>query len=111
MHPDVKKGIKTEEEVLSEFLDTFEVHHHHALKHPEVRDGKVTLREFIEYYNNISSRIDSYEYFELLITNASNLNDVNSAKPRVVKFDLSPILFVFLKFFFPIRPFAFNTFF
>ena len=64
MHPDVKKGIKTEEEVLSEFLDTFEVHHHHALKHPEVRDGKVTLREFIEYYNNISSRIDSYEYLE-----------------------------------------------
>lgn len=31
-HPDVKKGIKTEEEVLAEFLDTFEVHH--GLKHP-----------------------------------------------------------------------------
>ena len=37
MHPDVKKGIKTEDEVLAEFLDTFEVHH--SLKHPEDRDG------------------------------------------------------------------------
>ena len=78
MHPDVKKGIKTEEEVLSEFLDTFEVHH--GLKHPEDRDGKVTLREFIEYYTNISSTIDNDEYFELMITNAWNLNNVNYGK-------------------------------
>jgi Ca2+-binding EF-hand superfamily protein len=77
-HPDVKKGIKTEDEVLAEFLDTFEVHH--GLKHPEDRDGKVTLREFIEYYNNISSTIDNDEYFELMITNAWNLNNVNYAK-------------------------------
>ena len=36
-HPDVKAGKKTEEEVLAEFLDTFEAHH--ALKHPEDKDG------------------------------------------------------------------------
>jgi len=78
MHPDVKKGEKTEEEVLAEFLDTFEVHH--GLKHPEDRDGKVTLREFIEYYSNISSTIDRDDYFELMITNAWNLNNVSYAK-------------------------------
>ena len=78
MHPDVKKGEKTEEEVLAEFLDTFEVHH--GLKHPEDRDGKVTLREFIEYYSNISSTIDRDDYFELMITNAWNLNNVTYAK-------------------------------
>lgn len=78
MHPDVKKGTKTEDEVLAEFLDTFEVHH--ALKHPEDRDGKVTVREFIEYYSNISSTIDNDEYFELMITNAWNLNNVSYAK-------------------------------
>lgn len=27
MHPDVKSGKKTEEEVLGEFLDTFELHY------------------------------------------------------------------------------------
>ena len=47
-HPDVKAGKKTEEEVLSEFLDTFELHH--SLKHPEDKDRKVTLNEFMEYY-------------------------------------------------------------
>lgn len=78
MHPDVKKGIKTEEEVLAEFLDTFEVHH--GMKHPEDRDGKVTVREFQEYYTNISSTIDNDEYFELMITNAWNLNNVSYGK-------------------------------
>ena len=43
-HPDVKQGKKTEDEVLTEFLDTFEVHH--SMKHPEDRDGQVTLKEF-----------------------------------------------------------------
>ena len=39
-HPDVKAGKKTEEEVMGEFLDTFEVHH--SLKNPNDRDGNVT---------------------------------------------------------------------
>ena len=77
-HPDVKAGKKTEEEVLTEFLDTFEVHH--SMKHPEDRDGKVTLKEFQEYYNNISSTIDNDQYFELMITNAWNLNNVTYGK-------------------------------
>ena len=78
MHPDVKSGKKTEEEVLSEFLDTFELHH--SLKHPEDKDRKINLAEFTEYYTNISSTIDNDQYFELIITNAWNLNDVSYAK-------------------------------
>lgn len=35
-HPDVKAGKKTEDEVLGEFLDTFELHH--ALKNPQDKD-------------------------------------------------------------------------
>jgi Ca2+-binding EF-hand superfamily protein len=35
-HPDVKSGKKTEQEVLAEFLDTFELHH--SLKHPQDKD-------------------------------------------------------------------------
>jgi calcyphosin len=78
LHPEVKQGKKTEEEVLSEFLDTFELHH--AMKHPGDRDGKVTLPEFVEYYSHISCSIDNDEYFELMITNAWNLNNVSYGK-------------------------------
>ena len=78
MHPDVKSGKKTEDEILLEFLDTFEVHH--AMKHPHDRDGKVSQNEFLEYYNNVSASIDDDQYFELMITNAWNLNDTNYSK-------------------------------
>ena len=77
-HPDVKKGTKTEDEVLSEFLDTFELHH--SLKHPEDKDRKVTPKEFLEYYTNVGSCIDNDQYFELMITNAWNLNDKQYTK-------------------------------
>ena len=37
MHPDVKSGKKQEDDVLLEFLDTFEMHY--GLSHAESRDG------------------------------------------------------------------------
>lgn len=75
MHPDVKAGKKTEDEVLAEFLDTFELHH--SLKNPSDRDGKINIREFNEYYNNVSASIDNDQYFELMMTNAWNLKNVS----------------------------------
>lgn len=77
-HPDVKIGKKTEEEVLAEFLDTFELHY--SLLHPGSRDSKVTFDEFIEYYNNISMSIEDDRYFELMISNAWNLGNNTHAK-------------------------------
>jgi hypothetical protein len=77
-HPDVKLGKKTEEEVLAEFLDTFEMHY--SLSHPNSRDKKITFDEFIEYYNNISMSIEDDRYFELMMTNAWNLNNVSYNK-------------------------------
>jgi Ca2+-binding EF-hand superfamily protein len=43
-HPDVKSGKKTEDEVLYEFLDTFEQHHATANSDEckDARDGSVT---------------------------------------------------------------------
>lgn len=78
LHPDVKSGKKTEDEILSEFLDTFELHH--SIKNPNARDRKVDLGEFIEYYNNVGSSIDNDQYFELMMTNAWNLNNKSYAK-------------------------------
>lgn len=78
LHPDVKSRKKTEDEVLSEFLDTFELHH--SLKHPDQKDRKINIREFQEYYNNVSASIDNDQYFELMMTNAWNLNNKTQSK-------------------------------
>lgn len=67
-HPDVMMGKRSEDDVLYEFLDTFEAHY--SIKHPESRDRKITVPEWLEYYNCISCNIDSDEYFELMMNNA-----------------------------------------
>jgi len=72
-HPDVKLGKKSEEDVLFEFLDTFE--QQYALNHPGSRDRTVTLPEFLEYYTNVGCSIDNDDYFELMIKNAWNLDN------------------------------------
>ena len=76
--PDVISGKKTEEEVLGEFLDTFEMHY--SLNHPNSRDRTITWDEFYEYYNNVSASIDNDQYFELMMNNAWNLDNKAPAK-------------------------------
>ena len=72
MHPDVKAGKKTEDEILYEFIDTFEQHHSENAE--DARDGSVTMGEWIEYYNNVSMSVDRDDYFELMIRNAWHLD-------------------------------------
>eukprot|EP00997_Jenningsia_sp_PLL12_P009372 NODE_631_length_1555_cov_81.094954_g520_i0.p2 GENE.NODE_631_length_1555_cov_81.094954_g520_i0~~NODE_631_length_1555_cov_81.094954_g520_i0.p2 ORF type:complete len:212 (-),score=64.44 NODE_631_length_1555_cov_81.094954_g520_i0:31-666(-) len=71
-HPDVISGKKTEDEILGEFLDTFEQHYANA--HPDSRDGKVNIEEWNEYYNNVSMSVDRDDYFELMMNNTWNLD-------------------------------------
>ena len=75
-HPEVKQRKKTEEEVLKEFMQTFESHHQMFDK-GGFGDGKVTFEEFYEYYNNISCNIDNDQYFDLMMTNAWGLGGAN----------------------------------
>ena len=80
-HPDVISGRKTAEEVMREFLDTFEV--------GGEKDGKVTRKEFENYYRNISASIDLDDYFELMMRNAWHISGgegacANSANKRVL---------------------------
>ena len=80
-HPDVISGKKSAEEVLREFLDTFDV--------GGEKDGKVTRNEFENYYKNVSSSIDSDDYFELMIRNAWHISggegwSANTANRRVL---------------------------
>ena len=72
-HPDVKAGKKTEEEILGEFLDTFE-YHFNLLNDNKSKDRSITLEEFNEYYNNISMSVDNDDYFDLILNNAWNLD-------------------------------------
>jgi len=72
-HPDVKSGKKTEDEILYEFIDTFEQHHSDNVE--DKRDGRVSMAEWIEYYNNVSMSIDRDDYFELMMNNAWNFKN------------------------------------
>ena len=72
-HPDVKSGKKTEDDILLEFLETFETHHNTLSG--EANDSSVTWEEFKEYYTNVSSSIDNDEYFQLMMTNAWKLDE------------------------------------
>jgi hypothetical protein len=62
-HPKVISGEKTEDEILAEFLDTFEDHYADMKGHADARDGTITMQEWLEYYNNVSMSIDNDEYF------------------------------------------------
>ena len=72
-HPDVKAGKKTEEEILGEFLDTFEDHFCDMAGNADSRDGKITMAEWLEYYNNVSMSIDRDDYFETMMNSTWNL--------------------------------------
>ena len=80
-HPDVLAGKRTAQEVLREFLDTFDV--------GGVLDGKVTYQEFENYYSNLGATIEDDDYFELMIRNAWHISggegwSANSANRRVL---------------------------
>ena len=70
-HPEVQQGKKSEQQILMEFLETFEMHHN--VKHQQDRDSRITLEEFLEYYTNISVSIDNDDYFALMMNNSWNL--------------------------------------
>lgn len=72
-HPDVMQGKKTEDQILQEFLETFETAH--ALRNNDAPNYVVTKEEFVEYYNNISASIDDDAYFTLMINNAWKLTE------------------------------------
>ena len=72
-HPDVIAGKKTEDDILLEFLDTFEAHY--SFSHENTRDGQINMDEWIEYYNNVSMSMDDDKYFEVMMNSAWNLDN------------------------------------
>lgn len=80
LHPEVRLGRKSEDEVLCEFLDTFEVHHALFNEGQGKRDAVVTLDEFLEYYKHVSASIDDDRYFDLMMRNAWNFENRSNQK-------------------------------
>ncbi len=70
-HPDVIQGKRTEQQVLNDFIETFEIHH--AIRTRDGRDSRISLEEFLEYYDNVSISIDTDDYFTLMINNSWNI--------------------------------------
>jgi Ca2+-binding EF-hand superfamily protein len=79
-HPDVKAGKKTEDEILAEFLDTFEDHFADMKGNADARDGKITMEEWLEYYNNVSMSVDTDEYFKVMMNSTWNLDNSRVTK-------------------------------
>ena len=102
-HPDVIGGRRTEEEILIEFIDNFNVVKKNiAMKGSVAKDngkkpipekavakGTITRDMFIDYYSNLSSSIDSDDYFELMIRNSWHISggegwSANTTNKRVL---------------------------
>ena len=64
-HPDVQNGKKTEDEVLMEFIETFEATYNYL--NGDQSDGKITIDEFMEYYENASMGIDDVIFIYLFL--------------------------------------------
>jgi len=65
MHPKFKSGEMSKNDILNEFMAQWD---------RNVRDGKVTKEEWIDYYRDVSASIDDDDYFELMIRNAWHLD-------------------------------------
>ena len=85
-HPDVMSGKRTEDEVLLEFMETFEETYSYLTGTNS--DGRVTLEEFVEYYEGVSMSIDDDAYFEVMMNNAWRMNEnttsLNEKKDGVI---------------------------
>lgn len=68
--PLVREGKQSEEEVLSDFIDLLEYHfnllNEKEMEQDENGEIKVSLEDFISFYNNISMSIEDDKYFEVM---------------------------------------------
>eukprot|EP01136_Pigoraptor_vietnamica_P044917 Opistho-1_new@22237 len=64
-HPKYESGEWTEDQVLRQFLDSFDT--------PDHPDGVITWEEFVNYYSGVSASIDEDIYFDLMMRQAWKL--------------------------------------
>lgn len=77
-HPDVIQGHRTSDNVLVEFIETFEAHHN--LGDPNNR--QVSMNEWIDYFTSVSATFDSDDHFSLMLSNTFGVKDFQVSKAR-----------------------------
>lgn len=82
-HPDVIHNHRTEDEILIEFLETFEVHHN-LYQRTQATDGLIDLNEFMSYYRTTSCTVDDTDYFCLILNSVWGLK---AAQDPYAKFE------------------------
>jgi len=84
-HPDVKGHKREEDDVSMEFLETFDLQHMLSNKG---KDKRVTLDEFVSYYEIVNCVIDDDKQFETMLTNcfrvypSASKSDVSETSSR-----------------------------
>ncbi|CDW79898.1 ef hand family protein [Stylonychia lemnae] len=73
-HPDVMQGKRSQETILSEFIESFEENHILITGASTSRIPQINFDEFMEYYTNLGTMIDSDEYFSIMISNVWNIS-------------------------------------
>ena len=71
-HPEVVSGKKSEEQILIEFVETFNLHHQ-LFSGGRAKSTKASMQEFLEYYEHVSSQIKSDQQFNVVINNSWDL--------------------------------------
>ena len=85
-HPDVRFGRKTEDEVLGEFLETFESH----LSLIGHKGNLITQEEFEEYYEVVSATIEDDKVFEKIMYCVWQLGEENSQSRQLTITQTAP---------------------
>eukprot|EP00755_Sulcionema_specki_P007289 Sspe_Gene.37848::Locus_18253_Transcript_1_2_Confidence_0.667_Length_1207::g.37848::m.37848 len=67
-HPEVMSGEKTEEEVLADFITSWD----------KDADGMITPKEFLDYYKDISAMIEDDDHFTFMMRNTWRIPDEKS---------------------------------
>ena len=78
-HPDVLSGLLTVKQALASFLDTFDAG-------GEI-EGKVTKKEFVNYYTNVGAVIDDDANYESLVRGVWSLGDGKQKTPYVLSYN------------------------
>lgn len=87
-HPDVKSGAKTVEECRCEFLDMFQTHHNVAQGFKP--DKSVSIQEFLEYHQFVSTSIENDNLFKIFMTGVWNLDLIDTHGSQIKPAGVTP---------------------
>lgn len=77
-HPEVIAGRMTSQQVVGEWLETFEAQHNASTG--QKADQRVTREEFMEYYANVSCSIDRDDYFVQMMNSSWNMDGARKTR-------------------------------